>query len=224
MESVLFLTGSTVLILLLGGVFFMLFRQMYLWSKEENRAEAAMDAIMNDEYVEDSEDNASEDEQGKFKTKDTVKLLMKTLTKIGCQPEVLKDKSLKVYYQGEAFQMRIGGCYVQIWDWSWTGVKANDPGFSNIQKAINMTNYNFGPHVVMSEPNDNGTVEIHSQYGIVMEKGLPNLEGYIKTTLDMFFDTKHELSKNVSILRAQQAKMNEDRRPIGFQPEDKSKS
>lgn len=47
---------------------------------------------------------------------DTLGLIKQTLKNMGCQPEIDEEENVIVKYQGETFQMMVGGKFVLVWD------------------------------------------------------------------------------------------------------------
>ena len=218
MESILGLSGSLVVIFIIGGLAYLAFRQWDLWIKEENEANAAMDGIMNsNNYNEGQAEMSNEEKTAEMVRAETCNLMVNALHNLGCQPEVLDDKSLNVSYQGENFHMEFGGSFVQVWDPAWSTIKADDPELANVKEAVNATNFGFGPTVVMTAPDENGIIYFHSRYGMLMQDSIHDIEGYVQHSLNMFFGTKQEVTQNFQRLRVEQQQRQANRRPIGFQ-------
>lgn len=218
MESILGISGSLVAIFILGGIAYLAFRQWYLWSQEEHEANVAMDVIMNRNNFKDANEEMNKEEKTpEMVREETCNLMVNALSRLGCQPEVLDDKSLNVSYQGENFHMEFGGSFVQVWDPAWSTIKADDPELANVKEAVNATNFGFGPTVVMTAPDENGIIYFHTRYGMLMQDGIRDIEGYVQHSLNMFFGTKQEVTQNFHRLRVEQQQRQTNRRPIGFQ-------
>lgn len=149
-------------------------------------------------------------------TRDTHGLMLNTLNSIGCQPTANEDGSIYVQYQGENFHMEFGGMYARVWDPMWGSIKADDPDLPKIREAVNATNFNFGPTVVMSAPNDEGIIGIHSRRDIMLHPACPDNVIYVKAVLDSFFDTKEQVRSNFQQINAKQMDRQKNRRPVGF--------
>lgn len=155
---------------------------------------------------------------------DTLGLMLNTLRAIGCQPTKDSDDSLNVCYQGENFHIECGGMYCRIWDPMWSGMKADDPQMHIVREAVNSANFSFGPTVVMTAPDNNGIVGLHSRRDIMLHPACPDNTDYVKAVLDSFFATKENFRscfQQISTARNEADKDN--RRPIGFaapRPED----
>ena len=141
----------------------------------------------------------------------TQQLMVSTLTQIGCQPTVNDDDTVSVSYQGEHFHIDFLGLNARIWDLKWAEVNANDSDLPKIREAANHTNFGFGPTVVLSDPDDEGTIYLHSRHEILLHPEMPEIEDYLRSNLDRFFGAKEEVRKYLEQQRAR-----ERRRPIGF--------
>ena len=164
--------------------------------KEEEKAEKA-----------DNEEDSEPDAMG---------LMYNALCSIGCQPTKEDDDTISVQYQGENFFMRFGGRNAIIWDPQWDAIKADDPELPTIREAINVANFNFGPTVVFSAPNENGLIGVHSRKDIMLHPACPDNHLYVKSVLDSFFEKKNDVRGYFHKLKADQAESLKKRRPVGF--------
>lgn len=98
----------------------------------------------------------------------------------------------------------------------WAGIKADDPDMPKIREAVNATNFNFGPTVVLTAPDDEGVVGFHSRRDIMLHPACPDNEPFVKAVLDSFFDAKEQVRSNFQQINAEQMEMKKKRRPIGF--------
>lgn len=147
---------------------------------------------------------------------DTARLMFNTLCEIGCQPEKDNDGSINVQYQGETFHMDFGGMYARVWDPMWAGIKANDPDLPQIREAVNAANFNFGPTIVLTSPDENGIIGFHTRRDIMLHPLCPDNAPYVKAVLDSFFEAKEQVKGNFQEIKASQDKIIKKRRPIGF--------
>lgn len=138
------------------------------------------------------------------------------LKELGCQPEINKDGTVGVSYQGENFHMEFGTRYARIWDPMWAGIKADDPDMPKIREAVNAANYNFGPTVVMTKPDENGEIGFHSRRDIMLHPACPDNVLFVKAVLDSFFDAKEAVRNRYQQIDAQQKEAQKSRRPVGF--------
>ena len=147
---------------------------------------------------------------------DTARLMFNVLSEIGCQPEKDNDGSINVQYQGENFHIDFGGMYARVWDPMWAGIKANDPNLPQIREAVNAANFNFGPTIVLTSPDENGIIGFHTRRDIMLHPLCPDNAAYVKAVLDSFFKAKEQVKGNFQEIKASQDKILKKRRPIGF--------
>ena len=147
---------------------------------------------------------------------DTLGLMFRILSNLGCQPTKNEDGTLSVSYQGENFHMEFGGMYARVWDPMWAGIKADDPDMPKIREAVNAANFNFGPTVVLTAPNDEGIIGFHSRLDIMLHPACPDNEPFVKAVLDSFFDAKEQVRSNFQQINAKQMEAQKNRRPVGF--------
>lgn len=147
---------------------------------------------------------------------DTLGLMFRTLTNLGCQPTKNEDGTLSVSYQGENFHMEFGGMYARVWDPMWAGVKADDPDMPKIRETVNAANFNFGPTVVLTVPNDEGVIGFHSRRDIMLHPACPDNVPFVKAVLDSFFDAKEQVRNSFQQINAKQMESQKNRRPVGF--------
>lgn len=219
MEAAFVIVGALIII----GVLRYIFQSD---NNNEERVNAEMDRIVNRTLSPNSSQEVNtEKETGIMENPkyNTQQLMMSTLTQIGCQPTINEDDTVAVTYQGELFHIDFGGLYAQIWDLGWAGVSVNDPELPKIREAVNHTNFDFGPTVVMTNPDDKGTMYFHSSLGILMHPDIPEIDGYLRSNLDMFFRTKESVRQNFQQITVEQQKAREKRRPVGFTSSTESK-
>ncbi|MDE6342502.1 MAG: hypothetical protein K2K93_09300 [Muribaculaceae bacterium] len=147
---------------------------------------------------------------------DTMGLMYNTLRTLGCQPVKNPDDTISVKYQGENFHIEFGGMFARVWDPMWAGVKADDPDLPNIREAVNAANFNFGPTVVLTSPDEDGVIALHSRRDIMLHPACPDNTPFVKSVLDSFFDAKNEVTSNFQKINTSQVEHRKNRRPIGF--------
>lgn len=180
------------------------------------------DDIVNSMYesANDSDEQTQQDTIDSMKQEqnqpDTLGLMFRTLSNLGCQPTKNEDGTLSVSYQGENFHMEFGGMYARVWDPMWAGVKADDPDMPKIREAVNAANFNFGPTVVLTAPNDEGVIGFHSRRDIMLHPACPDNVPFVKAVLDSFFDAKEQVRNSFQQINARQMESQKNRRPVGF--------
>lgn len=149
----------------------------------------------------------------------TINIVFGALQSLGCQPELKDEHTILVSYQGETFQFDFGESpsrYARIWDPGWAGIKTDDPQINLVKEAVNVTNYNFGPTIVMTEPDEDNVIAFHSRYDIMVHPACPDNDQYLKSVLDSFFYAKEAVRNNFQNLNVKQAEQHKNRRPVGF--------
>lgn len=148
-----------------------------------------------------------------------LQIVFGALQSLGCLPELKGDNTLVVSYQGETFQFDFGESpsrYARIWDPGWAGIKTDDPQINLVKEAVNVTNYNFGPTILMTEPDEDNIITFHSRYDIMVHPACPDNDQYLKSVLDSFFYAKEAVRNNFQNLNVKQAEQRKNRRPVGF--------
>ncbi|MCM1292365.1 MAG: hypothetical protein NC111_02980 [Bacteroides sp.] len=149
-------------------------------------------------------------------TTDTLGLMVNVLTTLGCQPTKTGENSLTFRYQGENFDIDFSSRFARIWDPDWARVETNDPNLPKIREAVNASNFNFGPTVVLSEPNDEGFIFFHSRQDIMLHPDCPDNVLYVEAILFSFFKTKENVKTMYQQINSRQAETQRTRRPVGF--------
>lgn len=200
---------------IIGAIFFLAFLANKLNKKEEeNQVNHHYDKIVADIYNNQSIDEMNKENE--MVKPDTLELMFNTLNQLGCQPQANDDGTLSVQYQGENFHMEFGGLYARVWDPMWAGVKVDDPDLPRIREAVNAANFNFGPTVVMTNPDEKGVIGFHSRRDIMLHPACPDNVPFVKAVLDSFFDAKEQVRSNFQQINAKQMERQNNRRPIGF--------
>lgn len=204
---------------IIGAVFFLGFLANRLNKRsEEESVNHHYDEVVADMYNnQNNEEMKQEMKQDNDTPKpDTQGLMFNTLSQLGCQPTANDDGTISVQYQGENFHMEFGGMYARVWDPMWAGIKADDPELPKVREAINAANYNFGPTVVMTAPDEEGVIGFHSRRDILLHPACPDNVPFVKAVLDSFFDAKEQVRSNFQQINAKQMEQQKNRRPVGF--------
>ena len=151
---------------------------------------------------------------------DTLKWIQDCMVTLGCQPELGNSKDIIVTFQGETFIMQPNRIFLRIVDPAWFSMNNTDPLFELLKQAVNTVNWFFGPTVILTNPDENGNVGVHSRMDILLPSTMPIPERhqYIRVILDLFFEVKQNLKKELhNLVEFKQKEMKENKRPIGFQ-------
>lgn len=151
-------------------------------------------------------------------TGSTLQLMETILTDIGCQPKKDGENRLEVLYQGENFVVNTGGFFAQIWDPGWAHINVKDPNYENMKEATNRANFDFGPTIVWSAPNEEGWSMIHSKRDILVLPHIPDRNEYVKSILNSFFEKKETMRSQFNSLLNQKQE-HKPKRPVGFATE-----
>lgn len=200
---------------ILGGIVFIASYNRFCEWRNERRKENEHPQIT-------AESMCDEETTETRKEPDTLGLMLMTLSNLGCQSTKNDDGTLSVSYQGENFHMEFGGMYARVWDPMWAGVKADDPDMPKIREAVNAANFNFGPTVVLTAPNEEGVIGIHSRRDIMLHPACPDNVPFVKAVLGSFFDTKKQVRSSFQQISSQQQQEKKPRRPVGFTTDLKS--
>lgn len=163
--------------------------------------------------------SSSESETTPLNNESTPNIVFDALQSLGCQPEFGEHNILTVSYQGETFEFNFSenrSRFVRVWDPCWAAINANDPQFNLIKDAVNAANFNFGPTVLMTEPDENNMVVFHSRFDIIIHPECHDNDKYLKSILDSFFYAKEATRSNYHHLNTAQTELHKNRRPIGF--------
>ncbi len=130
-------------------------------------------------------------------TERTIELLLSSLREIGCIPETdEEDGKVNFKYQGENFTAQFGGPYVHIWDPFWATLKKDDPAMPRLINAVNNANYHFAPRVVFTDPDDEGSVWLHSRSDLMLHPACPDNTDFIRASLEAFFFIKEQVRRD----------------------------
>ena len=160
-------------------------------------------------------EESSEEKTHKIPAQVTLELMTSILKDIGCQPK-RDGNELLVSYQGENFIVRTGGYYAQIWDPSWGRINLKDPNLEKMKEAGNISNFEFGPTILWTSPDEEGWINLHSKREFVVFPHIPNRNDYIRAILDSFFEKKNMMRGQLSSLINQQQEAPKQHRPVGF--------
>ena len=121
--------------------------------------------------------------------KQTRNWLIKTLTEIGCQPEIDDNNAIVFKYQGEEFHInaRNNSPIIWIYDFSWGAININDPDANLLKPAINRANESCAVTSLYSVDERNGLIVAHCQTSAYFAYNIPYYDEYIKAILERFF-------------------------------------
>lgn len=136
----------------------------------------------------------------------TRQLALKTIENIGSKPEYTEEGRIQFEYQGVIFLMEaVNDCmFVNlIWPWCHSFSKFDIDEFARVRQVVNDINMR-GTLSVFYGITDSDDVAVHIKKHFLFVQQIPDLEGYLKLTLDSFFRTARTLDIEVEKCRLQE--------------------
>lgn len=164
-----------------------------LWRGDKGKKEIASNDVLQIEEPGDMKKNeiqlTNEGVQVEIGTRD---LLLHVLGQIGCQYTIDEEKRILFNYQGERFFSDASNecpCFT-IYDCWWEQCELHDvEQMARIKQAMNEANCRTHVTTFYSVDEAGGTMGIHSTKNILFIPSIPNIEGYLRATLDEFFSS-----------------------------------
>ena len=122
---------------------------------------------------------------------ETRDLVLETLSELGCEYE--ETDNLKIYfdYQGERFMIEADNdCYfINVYDlwWHHMSTYCDIEEFAAMQKTINNINAYATCTVLYTINKEAEEIGVHSKKNMLFVRQIPDLKGYLASTLDDFF-------------------------------------
>jgi hypothetical protein len=120
-------------------------------------------------------------------------LVLSTLRKIGCEPQMEQQGSNYVYftYQGENFTIECNdeSFYINIYDTWWHGISiySDVEEIANLHRVVNIANQYAYCTLLYTTNKEIEEIGVHSKKNILFIKEIPELDKYLIGTLDDFF-------------------------------------
>ena len=133
-------------------------------------------------------------------------LAYKLLKEIGCTPQETEEGRIKFEYQGIFFLMEaINECkFVNlIWPWFHSFSKFDIDEFARVRQVVNDINVRGTVSVVYGFT-DSDDVVVHIKKHLLFVPQIPDLEDYLKLTLDSFFRTARTMEIEIEKCRLQE--------------------
>ena len=147
-----------------------------------------------------------EDNMEKQKQSRTKALAYEVLKQIGCQPHDTEEGRILFEYQGITFLMEAANdCMFvnMIWPWCHSFSKFDIDEFARVRQVVNDINKQ-GTLSVFYSITDSDEVAVHIKKHFLFVQQIPDLESYLKITLDSFFRTARTLDIEVEKCRLQE--------------------
>lgn len=120
-------------------------------------------------------------------------LVLNTLRKIGCEPQMEQQGSNYVYftYQGENFTIECNDdCFfINIYDTWWYSISiySDVEDIANLHRVVNLANQYAYCTLLYTTNKEIEEIGVHSKKNILFIKEIPELDKYLMGTLDDFF-------------------------------------
>lgn len=130
----------------------------------------------------------------------TKELVISTLKKIGCQPEVNEDEHICFKYQGDDFYIATEeeNRFIMIWNPWWGCINTDNEAFPILKEIINLSNVKSIVTTVYMADEDGKTVGLHSHCHTYFSPNEGELEEHLKMLLDFFFDIHNFIKDNMN--------------------------
>ncbi len=162
--------------------------------------------------LKESETKASKMKEQTKEQKGTRDLLMETLTKIGCQYEIVDrdgDDRIIFAYQGEHFVADTSNDikFVHVYDIQWEHIELYDiDEFSRMKRAINEANMHVDVTTLYTIDEAGSNVFVHSKKDFLFIPQIPDLKKYLKAMLSSFFQAHRLVSIEMDKIREKESK------------------
>ena len=136
----------------------------------------------------------------------TRQLALNTIEKIGSEPKYDENGRIQFEYHGVIFLMEaVNDCmFVNlIWPWCHSFSKFDIDEFARVRQVVNDINMR-GTLSVFYGITDSDDVAVHIKKHFLFVEQIPDLEGYLKLTMDSFFRTARTLDIEVEKCRLQE--------------------
>ena len=133
----------------------------------------------------------------------TRQLALNTIEKIGSEPQYTEEGRIRFEYQGVLFLMETADdcMFVNlIWPWCHSFSKFDIDEFARVRQVVNDINMQ-GTMSVFYSITDSDDVAVHIKKNFLLVEQIPDLESYLKVTLDSFFRTARTLDIEIEKCR-----------------------
>ena len=179
----------------------LLFFMCYGFWKYEQMTEAE---VQEEQYVQETD---NQDVMNKaMEVLSTRQLAIKTIEKIGSEPQDTEEARIQFEYQGVIFLMEaVNDCaFVNlIWPWCHSFSKFDIDEFARVRQVVNDINAR-GTASVFYGITDSDDVAVHIKKHFLLVSQIPDLVGYLKLMLDSFFRTARTLDLEIEKYRMQE--------------------
>ena len=129
--------------------------------------------------------------------KETRDLVLETLRELGCEYEEAEELKIYFDYQGERFMIEANNecLYINVYDlwWHRLSTYCEVEEFAAMQKAINDINSYANCTVLYTIKKEAEMIGVHSRKNMLFVRQIPDLKGYLASTLDDFFKVQRSV-------------------------------
>ena len=136
----------------------------------------------------------------------TKQLALSSIENIGSKPQFTEEGRIQFEYQGVIFLMEAADdcLFVNlIWPWCHSFSKFDIDELSRVRQVINEINIRSTLSVIYTF-SDSDEVAVHIKRTFIFVPQIPDLEDYLKVTLDSFFRTASTLDLEIEKCRMQE--------------------
>lgn len=138
---------------------------------------------------------------------ETKDLVIETLKQMNCECEEREDGSLVFTYQGESFIIEASNecLFINILDVWWYELSTfcDLKEFANMRKAVNEVNLHANCTVLYTVNTEREKFALHTRKNMIFIRQIPDLKGYLESTLSDFFQVKREVLLEMERLNLQ---------------------
>lgn len=136
----------------------------------------------------------------------TRQLALKTIEKIGCEPQYTEEGRIRFEYQGIVFLMETANdcAFINlIWPWCHSFSKFDIDEFARVRQVVNKINLRDTVSVVYTI-SDSDDVALHIRKNLLFVPEIPHIDDYLKLILNGFFGTARTLELEIEKCRMQE--------------------
>ena len=157
-------------------------------------------------YYHDDKQEEMTEEHTVEETKDgfineTRDLVLEKLRELGCEYEEADELKIYFVYQGERFMIEADNdCYfINVYDlwWHHMSTYCDVEEFAAMQKTINAINANANCTVLYTINKEAEMIGVHSRKNMLFVRQIPDLKGYLVSTLDDFFKVQRSVMTEI---------------------------
>ena len=132
---------------------------------------------------------------------ETRDLVLETLKELGCEYKEAEELKIYFVFQGERFMIEADNdCYyINVYDlwWHHMSMYCDVEEFAAMQKTINNINACANCTVLYTINKEAEEIGVHSKKNMMFVRQIPDLKGYLVSTLDDFFKIQRSVMMEI---------------------------